>query len=94
MNNNFDFSEIQKTALKYAKDHPMFALAAMAIAAGISKGVAEGISKMAPTLQECWKYTVDRAVDCLPKSVTDCFMTDDNIPNTAGDDNYTETQTA
>ena len=78
-NNSFDLKEIQEAAIKFAKDHPFGALLAVAAITGISKGVAEGISKLGPTVEKCWKYTVDKAAEYLPKPAAQAILTDDNI---------------
>ena len=75
----FDLKELQDTALKFAKDHPVGALLAVAAITGISKGIADGISRLGPTVEKCWKYTVDKAVERLPKSATQPILTDDSL---------------
>ena len=83
--NSFDLKELQDTALKFAKDHPFGALLAVAAVTGISRGVADGISRLAPTVEKCWKYTVDKAVEHLPKPAAQAILTDDSIIDTNAD---------
>ena len=90
MKNTFDLKEIQKTAIKLTQDHPYAALLAMAIAAGISKG----ISKLRPTIEKCWKYTVDKAIEHLPNPATQASLADDNIIDVNVDLQQTETDAA
>lgn len=76
--NSFDLKELQDTALKFAKDHPLGALLAVAAMTGISKGIAEGISKLGPHIETVGKYAVDKAMDHLPKPAQ-AILTDDSV---------------
>lgn len=83
--NSFDLKELQDTALKFAKDHPFGALLAIAVITGVGKGIADGISKLGPHIENVGKYAVDKAVEHLPKPATQASLTDDSTVDVNAD---------
>lgn len=62
--NSISFDEIKDLFLTFAKEHPGWT----AIGTGIGCGIAYAVPKLAPTIENCWKYSVDKFVDRLPKA--------------------------
>ena len=61
--NNFGSDEIKDLVLDFSKKHPGWT----AIGAGIAYGIAVALPKLGPTIETCWKYSVDKFFDRLPK---------------------------
>ena len=62
--NSVSFDEVKDLVLAFAKEHPGWT----AIGAGIGCGIAYAVPKLAPTIEICWKYSVDKIVERLPKT--------------------------
>ena len=88
--NTFDWKEIQEAAIKGAKEHPFGTLLVIVAVNGLSKALTNGISKLGPTIEKCWKYTVDKTVERLPKPAAQAVLIDDSIIEESTDCQQTE----
>ena len=77
--NSICFDEVKDLLVAFAKDHPGWT----AIGAGIGCGIAYAVPKLAPTIETCWKYSVDKLVERLPKATIPPALTDDTIIDTS-----------
>lgn len=73
--NSVSFDEVKDLVLALAKEHPGWT----AIGAGIGCGIAYAVPKLAPTIEICWKYSVDKIVERLPKTTVQPALTDEAI---------------
>ena len=87
--NSISFDEVKELFLAFAKEHPGWT----AIGAGIGCGIAYAVPKLAPTIESCWKYSVDKFVDRLPKLAKQQTLADDAVVDTSGTDNPNESNT-
>ena len=79
--NSISFDEVKDLFLTFAKDHPGWT----AIGAGIGCGIAYAVPKLGPTIETCWKYSVDKVVERLPKP---------SIPATFAEDAFVDVSDA
>lgn len=73
--NSISFDEVKGLFVAFAKEHPGWT----AIGAGIGCGIAFSVPKLGPTIETCWKYTIDKMVDRLPKATTQPALAEDSI---------------
>lgn len=73
--NSISFDEVKDLFVAFAKEHPGWT----AIGAGIGCGLAYAVPKLAPTIETCWKYSVDKVVERLPKATIRSTLTDNAI---------------
>lgn len=73
--NSISFDEVKNLFVAFSKDHPGWT----AIGAGIGCGLAYAIPKLSPTFENCWKYTVDKVVDCFPKATSRSVLAEESI---------------
>ena len=73
--NSISFDEVKDLFVAFAKEYPGWT----AVGAGIGCGIAYAVPKLAPTIETCWKYSVDKLVERLPKATIPPTLADDNI---------------
>ena len=73
--NSISFDDVKDMILAFAKEHPGWT----AIGAGVGFGIAFSVPKLAPTIETCWKYSVDKVVDRLPKATTPPVLAEETI---------------
>ena len=88
--NSIDFDEIKDLVLAFAKEHPGWT----AIGAGIGCGLGCALPKLAPTIENCWKYSVDRLVECLPKATTPVTLVEEIVVDGCETDQLDESNAA
>lgn len=76
--NSVSFVEVKELIVAFAKEHPGWT----AIGAGIGCGIAYAVPKLAPTIEICWKYSVDKVVERLPKATLQPAPADNAIVDT------------
>ena len=86
--NSMSFDEVKDLFVDFAKEHPGWT----AIGAGIGLALAYAVPKLAPTIETCWKYSVDKVVERLPKAeiqpaLTHNAVVDDSTTDLPGEPN-------
>lgn len=80
--NSISLDEVKDLIVTFAKEHPGWA----AIGTGIGCGLAYSIPKLGPTIETCWKYTVDKVIDCFPKVMTQPALAEEETNNVSSVD--------
>lgn len=88
--NSISFEEVKDLIIAFAKEHPGWT----AIGAGVGCGIAYSVPKLGPTIENCWKYTVDKFINRLPAGSTPAALVADAVVDPSASDLSDESNAA